>query len=258
MPRPAASARLTWLRERGMGSSILVAALSSAFGVVLISATGFIAAMLRPTRTSATAAPWTRPEHHDRAPRRRGGLRRRDRHGQHVLDRRRRADPADRPHAAHRRVRPLTAGAGRTAGARRRGDRRAPRPARRHGARGRRGSARDRAARPRGGRLLRRPRLAPAARCRRRPDDVGGGLGGFPPRADRDAAAGARRLGRGIPRGSRSPQRSQRHRHRALHHRRRPARTRHPGRAHLSVRASSSPSSAASCRSPDSPSARRS
>ncbi|MFH8252192.1 FtsX-like permease family protein [Microbacterium sp. B2969] len=47
MPRVASSGSLAWLRERGMGASILVAALSSAFGVVLISATGFIGAMLR-------------------------------------------------------------------------------------------------------------------------------------------------------------------------------------------------------------------
>ncbi|TDN90624.1 ABC transporter permease [Microbacterium sp. BK668] len=47
MPRAEASVPLAWLRERGMGASILVAALSSAFGVVLISATGFIGAMLR-------------------------------------------------------------------------------------------------------------------------------------------------------------------------------------------------------------------
>lgn len=45
--RPASSVPLAWLRERGMGASILVAAISSAFGVVLISATGYIAAMLR-------------------------------------------------------------------------------------------------------------------------------------------------------------------------------------------------------------------
>ena len=45
--RAAASAPLAWLRERGMGASILVAAISSAFGVLLISATGYIAAMLR-------------------------------------------------------------------------------------------------------------------------------------------------------------------------------------------------------------------
>lgn len=38
--------RLAWLRERGMGASILVAALSSAFGVVLIAATGYIGAFL--------------------------------------------------------------------------------------------------------------------------------------------------------------------------------------------------------------------
>ncbi|MFC8682451.1 FtsX-like permease family protein [Microbacterium ureisolvens] len=55
MPRPAASgtaarsatAPLGWLRERGMGASILVAAISSAFGAILLSATGFIAAVLR-------------------------------------------------------------------------------------------------------------------------------------------------------------------------------------------------------------------
>jgi putative ABC transport system permease protein len=40
-------ASLAWLRERGMGASVLVAAISSAFGVILLSATGFIAAMLR-------------------------------------------------------------------------------------------------------------------------------------------------------------------------------------------------------------------
>ncbi|GAA1929931.1 hypothetical protein GCM10009775_22490 [Microbacterium aoyamense] len=46
-PRRQAAAPLAWLRERGMGASILVAAISSAFGVVLISATGFIGAMLQ-------------------------------------------------------------------------------------------------------------------------------------------------------------------------------------------------------------------
>lgn len=39
--------RLTWLRDRGMGASILVAALSSAFGVVLVEATTYIGAMLK-------------------------------------------------------------------------------------------------------------------------------------------------------------------------------------------------------------------
>src|SRR5690554_165148 len=39
--------RFTWLRERGMGASILVAALSSAFGVVLVEATVYIGDMLR-------------------------------------------------------------------------------------------------------------------------------------------------------------------------------------------------------------------
>lgn len=46
MPRPGA-ARLPWLRERGMGASILVAAISSAFGALLLSATGYIAALMR-------------------------------------------------------------------------------------------------------------------------------------------------------------------------------------------------------------------
>jgi putative ABC transport system permease protein len=44
---PRAEARLAWIRERGMGASLLVAALSSAFGVVLIAATGYIGAMLQ-------------------------------------------------------------------------------------------------------------------------------------------------------------------------------------------------------------------
>jgi putative ABC transport system permease protein len=42
-----ASVPSAWLRERGMGASVLVAAISSAFGVLLITATGYIAAMLR-------------------------------------------------------------------------------------------------------------------------------------------------------------------------------------------------------------------
>jgi putative ABC transport system permease protein len=45
MPRPA-TARMSWLRERGMGASILVATISSAFGAVLLSATGYLAAIL--------------------------------------------------------------------------------------------------------------------------------------------------------------------------------------------------------------------
>ena len=55
MPRAAASgtpsssrtAPFGWLRERGMGASILVAGISSAFGAVLLSATGYIAALMR-------------------------------------------------------------------------------------------------------------------------------------------------------------------------------------------------------------------
>ena len=43
----ATGPRLGWLRDRGMGASILVAALSSAFGVVLVEATAYIGAMLQ-------------------------------------------------------------------------------------------------------------------------------------------------------------------------------------------------------------------
>lgn len=41
----AGAARLAWLRERGMGATILVSAISTAFGVVLLSATGYISAV---------------------------------------------------------------------------------------------------------------------------------------------------------------------------------------------------------------------
>ncbi len=44
MPRKARS--WEWLRERGMGGAVLVAAISSAFGVLLLSATGFLGAWL--------------------------------------------------------------------------------------------------------------------------------------------------------------------------------------------------------------------
>lgn len=44
---PAAAPRLGWLREGGMGASILVAALASVFGVVLVEATVYIGAMLQ-------------------------------------------------------------------------------------------------------------------------------------------------------------------------------------------------------------------
>ena len=53
-PTPAGSRRgatrggagWAWLRERGMGATILVAAISTAFGVLLLSATGYIGAWL--------------------------------------------------------------------------------------------------------------------------------------------------------------------------------------------------------------------
>jgi len=45
-PARSAAPSLGWLRERGMGSSILIAALSSAFGVVLVTVTGYIGAVM--------------------------------------------------------------------------------------------------------------------------------------------------------------------------------------------------------------------
>jgi putative ABC transport system permease protein len=42
----ATAPRTAWLRERGMGASVLVAAISSAFGVLLLAATALIALML--------------------------------------------------------------------------------------------------------------------------------------------------------------------------------------------------------------------
>lgn len=42
VPEPARTSRLAWLRERGMGATILVSAISTAFGVVLLSATGYL------------------------------------------------------------------------------------------------------------------------------------------------------------------------------------------------------------------------
>ncbi len=47
LPLPDRRGSLAWLRERGMGASILVAAIASAFGVVLVQATAYIAALLR-------------------------------------------------------------------------------------------------------------------------------------------------------------------------------------------------------------------
>lgn len=44
---PRAGTSFAWLRERGMGASVLVAAISTVFGVVLIATTDFLAAMLR-------------------------------------------------------------------------------------------------------------------------------------------------------------------------------------------------------------------
>lgn len=45
-PRAAASGRLAWLRERGMGASVLVSAISGGFGVLLVAVTGLLGAWL--------------------------------------------------------------------------------------------------------------------------------------------------------------------------------------------------------------------
>lgn len=48
VPESSATApRLAWLRERGMGASILVAALSAGFGVILVEVTAYIGAVLK-------------------------------------------------------------------------------------------------------------------------------------------------------------------------------------------------------------------
>lgn len=46
MPRGLRGARLEWLRERGMGATVLVSAISTAFGVALVTATGYIGDLL--------------------------------------------------------------------------------------------------------------------------------------------------------------------------------------------------------------------
>ncbi|HYP74259.1 MAG TPA: FtsX-like permease family protein, partial [Microbacterium sp.] len=43
---PRRASRLAWLRDRGMGATVLVAAISTAFGVLLLAATGYIGAWL--------------------------------------------------------------------------------------------------------------------------------------------------------------------------------------------------------------------
>ncbi|MFE7699001.1 FtsX-like permease family protein [Microbacterium keratanolyticum] len=47
METPLPTSRLAWLRERGMGASVLVATLSAAFGVTLVETTVFIGAVLK-------------------------------------------------------------------------------------------------------------------------------------------------------------------------------------------------------------------
>ena len=42
MPRPLSASRLAWMRERGMGATVLVSAISTAFGVALVTATAYI------------------------------------------------------------------------------------------------------------------------------------------------------------------------------------------------------------------------
>ncbi len=44
---PLSPSRIAFLRERGMGSSVFVAALTAAFGVILVDTTGFLGALLQ-------------------------------------------------------------------------------------------------------------------------------------------------------------------------------------------------------------------
>ena len=44
---PSALQRMAWLRERGMGATVLVSAISAAFGVALLTVTGYLAAVLQ-------------------------------------------------------------------------------------------------------------------------------------------------------------------------------------------------------------------
>ena len=53
---PERASSLAWLRERGMGASILVASLSSGFGVLLLVATAYIASLLRSNPMLADSA----------------------------------------------------------------------------------------------------------------------------------------------------------------------------------------------------------
>ncbi|MEE2815968.1 MAG: FtsX-like permease family protein, partial [Actinomycetota bacterium] len=46
-PSRRRASRLDWLRERGMGASILVSALAAAFGVILVEVTAYIGAVLQ-------------------------------------------------------------------------------------------------------------------------------------------------------------------------------------------------------------------
>ena len=46
-PARSSSGRLHWLRERGMGASVLVSALAAAFGVILVEVTAYIGAVLQ-------------------------------------------------------------------------------------------------------------------------------------------------------------------------------------------------------------------
>ena len=160
-----------------------------------------------------------------------GDLRRRDRHRQHLRDGRRGPHPPHRADAADRRVGAIAAIGDRASGAARRRTRRVPRARRRDGCGGRRGVAcgADAGARRR---AVRSRQSGPArARRDRDPHDLGRGMGGIATRADGDAAAGARRIGRGLARGGGASHGSQHRGPRAFRRRRRAARARHPRRA---------------------------
>ena len=230
--RAAASVRLSWLRERGMGASVLVAAISTAFGVVLLSATAYIGAMLRADPyiggsgtlafvlsfmtfllvgvavyvasivTANTFATVVAGRTRRIALLRLIGASARSQRAEIA----RQGLVVGVIGAVLGLVGGLAlAGGGVVAGGTDAGARRHP--------------VRPRAA------------GAAAARGRRRTHHVGGGLGRIAPRADRDAAAGARRVGRGVPRRRRAPHRAERRGPRALHRRRGAARAGDPRRA---------------------------
>lgn len=201
----ATGPRLTWLRDRGMGASVLVAALVR---IRRRARRGYLV-----HRRDAAGRPLHRRQRHARVRRRdavgaahrRRALRRGDRDGQHVLDDHRRAYSSHCTGTSDRRQCAFAACRSRASGVRRRHARRCHRPRSRPAHRV--GRSRHRRSDAGTAALV----LVAAARdrdsrTRRRADDVGGSLGRISSRALRDAVAGDRGLGGTLtrmPRGAR-------------------------------------------------------